>query len=97
MEEKKVQKTKTHNILLENRKKLIISGVLDVDSFNDEYVLIHTELGFLLIRGFDLRIKKLSLENADISVDGNISALEYTEDDIKKDNKNSFWSKLFKI
>lgn len=97
MEEKKVQKTKSHNILLENRKKLVISGVIDVDSFNDEYVLIHTELGFLLIRGIDLRIKKLSLESADISVDGNISALEYTEDDVKKNNKNNFLSKFFKI
>lgn len=95
MEEKKIQKPKHQNILLENRKKLIISGVLDVDSFNDEYVFIDTEMGFLMIRGHGLKIKKLSLENGECLVDGSISALEYTEEE-KKDKRTPFWSKLFK-
>jgi sporulation protein YabP len=96
MEEKKVQKPKSHNILLENRKKLNISGVLDVDSFNDEYILIDTELGFLVIRGVNLKIKKLSLENAEIAVDGNIASLEYTADDFSKEKGQGFFTKLFK-
>jgi sporulation protein YabP len=96
MEEKKIQKPKSHNVLLENRKKLNISGVLDVDSFNDEYILIDTELGFLVIRGLNLKIKKLSLESAEISVDGNIASLEYTADDSSKGKSPSFFSKLFK-
>jgi sporulation protein YabP len=96
MEEKKIQKTKAHNVLLENRKKLVISGVLDVDSFNDEYILIDTELGFLIVRGVTLKIKRLSLESGEIAIDGNICALEYTEDEKSKEKRSSFLSKLFK-
>jgi sporulation protein YabP len=96
VEEKKIQKPKSHNVLLESRKKLNISGVLDVDSFNDEYILIDTELGFLVIRGLNLKIKKLSLESSEISVDGNISSLEYTADDSSKGKSSNFFAKLFK-
>ena len=49
------------NIVLENREKLSISGVLDVLSFDDQIVILETELGLLTIKGENLRINKLSL------------------------------------
>ena len=50
------------NIVLENREKLSISGVLDVLSFDDQIVILETELGLLTIKGENLRINKLSLD-----------------------------------
>ena len=48
------------NLILENREKLSVSGVLDVLSFDDQVVIIETELGLLTIKGENLRINKLS-------------------------------------
>ena len=50
------------NIVLENREKLSISGVLDVLSFDDQIVILEIELGLLTIKGENLRINKLSLD-----------------------------------
>jgi len=56
IEEKKPIKSKVQNIILENREKLSISGVIDVESFNDECVVVDTDLGLLVIRGVDLTL-----------------------------------------
>ena len=52
------------NIVLENREKLSISGVLDVLSFDDQIIIVETELGLLTIKGEDLRINKLSIDTS---------------------------------
>ena len=50
------------NLVLENRNKLSISGVKDVLSFDDQVVIMETELGLLTIKGIDLKINKLSID-----------------------------------
>lgn len=50
------------NLILENREKLSISGVIDVLSFDDQMVILETELGMLTTKGEDLRITKLSID-----------------------------------
>ena len=50
IDDKKTQKTCVQNLILENREKLSISGVIDVESFNDEMVVVDTELGILVVR-----------------------------------------------
>lgn len=84
------------NIVLENREKLSITGILDVFSFDDQIIIIETELGILTIKGENLKINKLSLDTSDFTVDGKISSLAYSdsETNIKK-NKNIL-SKIFK-
>ena len=49
------------NLILENREKLTITGVVDVLSFDDQIVIVETQLGLLTIKGEELRINKLSL------------------------------------
>ncbi len=84
------------NIVLENREKLNITGILDVFSFDDQIIIIETELGLLTIKGEDLKINKLSLDTSDFTVDGKINSLTYSEsDNISKKNK-SFLNKIFK-
>ena len=72
------------NLVLENREKLTISGVIDVLSFDDQIVILETELGMLNIKGDDLRINKLSIDTQDVIIEGNIGSLTYNEKEEKK-------------
>ncbi len=67
------------NIILENREKLNITGVLDVLSFDDQIVILETELGLLTVKGENLRINKLSLDTSEVTIDGEIYQLAYSE------------------
>ena len=67
------------NLILENREKLSISGVLDVLSFDDQIVILETELGLLTVKGENLRINKLSLDTAEVIVDGESYNLGYSD------------------
>ena len=83
------------NLILENREKLNITGVLDVLSFDDQIVIVETELGLLTVKGEDLRINKLSTDTEEVIVEGNIFNLSYS--DKPAANKNlSFFNKIFK-
>ena len=84
------------NLILENRGKLSVSGVVDVLSFDDQVVIIETELGLLTIKGDSLRINKLSLDTADVIVDGEIYNLGYSEKDLEKKSGGGILGKIFK-
>ena len=83
------------NIVLENRNKLSVSGIKDVISFDDELVIIETELGLLTVKGNNLKINKLSIDTGDVSVEGEISNLGYS-DPTKKLQETGLFSKIFK-
>lgn len=83
------------NLVLENREKLSISGVLDVLSFDDQVVIVETELGLLTIKGENLRINKLSLDTSEVVVEGQIYNLVYSENDFDK-KSSGFLNKIFK-
>jgi len=83
------------NIVLENREKLNITGVLDVLSFDDQIVILETELGLLTVKGENLRINKLSLDSSKVIIDREINQLSYSEkDNIEK--SGGFLNKIFK-
>ena len=84
------------NIILENRNKLSITGVKDVFSFDDQIVILETELGMLTIKGTDIRINKLSIDTTDVIIEGGeINSINY-DDKTEKRNSGSILSKLFK-
>lgn len=83
------------NVILENRQKLSISGVLDVLSFDDQVVIVDTELGMLTVKGENIRINKLSLDTSDVVVEGDISNINYNDKGIDKKD-SSFLNKIFK-
>ena len=58
------------NLILENREKLTITGVVDVLSFDDQIVIVETQLGLLTVKGEDLRINKLSIDTSEVIVEG---------------------------
>lgn len=84
------------NLILENRGRLSISGVLDVLSFDDLVVMVETELGLLTVKGENLRINKLSIDTSEVIVEGDISYLAYSNKEAEKANKGSIISKIFK-
>lgn len=83
-----------HNLIIEDRKKINISGVEEVQSFDDESVVLLTTMGELTVRGSDIKIGKLSTESGDLSITGNIRALSYTDDDY--DSDRGFFSRIFR-
>ena len=96
MDERKTINTGViQNLILENREKLSISGVIDVLSFDDQVVMIETELGLLTVKGEELRINKLSIDTSEVIVEGNISHLSYSEKNQEK-SKGSLIGKIFK-
>lgn len=82
-----------HNVVMENRKRLNISGVSDVDSFDEQMIAVFTDMGELTIKGSDLHIIKLSVETGDLTVEGSIYGLVYADDGPKKEG---FLSKVFR-
>lgn len=84
------------NLILENRGKLSISGVLDVLSFDDQVVILETELGLLTVKGENIRINKLSIDTSEVIVEGDISSLDYSDKESEKNKGNNFISKIFK-
>ena len=83
------------NLVLENRNKLNVSGVKDVLSFDDELVVMETELGLLTVKGENIKINKLSIDTGDVIIDGEISNLSYN-DHSKKSQEAGLLSKIFK-
>ena len=96
IEETKKTTNVIQNIILENREKLNISGVLDVLSFDDQIIIVETELGLLTIKGENLKINKLNLDTAEVVLDGLVSSLAYSHADAMKKNATGFISKIFK-
>ena len=83
------------NIVLENRKKLSISGVNDVLSFDDQIVMVDTELGLLTVKGENIKINKLSLDTSEVIIEGDILSVSYNQT-IQDKSSGTLLSKLFR-
>ncbi|MBO5079070.1 MAG: sporulation protein YabP [Oscillospiraceae bacterium] len=68
-----------HKLTLNDRKKLTLTGVTEVMSFDDQSVVLETELGTLTVHGQQLQLKNLSLEGGQVAVEGEVAALIYAE------------------
>ena len=84
------------NLILENRGKLSISGVLDVLCFDDQVVIVETELGLLTVKGENIRINKLSIDTSEVIVEGDVSYMAYSDNKNAEKSKGNLISKIFK-
>jgi sporulation protein YabP len=94
-ERKSINSNIIQNLILENRSKLSVSGVLDVLSFDDQIIIIETELGLLTIKGDNLRINKLSIDTSEVIVEGEVNSISYSSKDLDK-KSDGFLGKIFK-
>jgi sporulation protein YabP len=88
-------KVKRQEIRMLNRKLLEVSGVMNVESFDSEEFLLETENGFLMIKGQNLHIKNLSLEQGLVVIEGLVNALLFVDANSQGKSKG-IWGKLFK-
>ncbi len=68
-----------HQLTLEGRERLTVSGVEDVERFDENTIVMSTTAGTLVITGENLHIGKLSLDGGELHVDGQIDALSYED------------------
>jgi len=68
---------RAHSIHIDNRMRISVTGVADVESFNEQEVMLITEAGPLNIVGSNLHLAKLNLEDGQISIEGELLALDY--------------------
>lgn len=80
MEEKRKTGNQQHKLVIDNREYMEINGVVHVDSFDDEEIILETEMGLLAIRGEELHIKHLNLEQGNLSIEGLVLELAYSEE-----------------
>jgi sporulation protein YabP len=92
-EEKNKKTEAPSGIVLNARRKLTVTGVEDVESFDENTIVLYTTGGLLVVRGQGLHIEKLSIDGGELSVEGTVDSLSYEEETVKQ---GGFWARLFK-
>nr|WP_243646870.1 sporulation protein YabP [Melghiribacillus thermohalophilus] len=80
---------------MSNRRLLDLTGVKEVDSFDNEEFLLQTTMGYLVIRGENLHMKNLDVEEGLVSIKGRIYEVAYLDNHQGEKTKGLF-NKLFK-
>ncbi|MDR6227098.1 sporulation protein YabP [Desmospora profundinema] len=97
MEEAYLQGKENHQVVMVGRNTLDVTGVVGVESFDSEEFLLHTECGYLGIRGNNLHIKNLNLEEGRVAIQGEFYEMSYLDDGSTRGEKaKSFLGRLFR-
>lgn len=94
MEERR-STTDLHQLALLGREKLQVDGVRNVGSFDRDEVILETEMGVLVIKGEDLHMHHLNLDQGKVALNGRVHSLTYAEDNLSQRSKG-FLGKLLK-
>ena len=87
----------SHQIMLYNREKGNLTGILDVISFDENTIVLDTDMGLLTVRGKALHVSRLTLEKGEVDIDGRIDSLTYSEQTASAGSKaESLLSRLFR-
>ena len=73
------QVRKSHKLVVNKRKTSLVTGVLDVLSFDLNEILLETEQGMMMVKGSDLHVNRLSLEKGEVDLSGNIDSITYAD------------------
>ena len=85
-----------HGINLFERKSLVIKGDKKIENFDSEQFLLETIMGFMVIKGSELELVKLDTLQGNVSIKGNVSVINYVEENTKKNKEESIFNRLFK-
>jgi len=95
-EQKEIPMSKTpHKVSIESRERVVITAVEDVDSFNENEVILLTNHGFITVTGQDLHISKLSMDEGQLIITGTIQSLDYADHEEERAKRGVF-SRVFK-
>ena len=87
------EKNFTHSVIMEKRKKMVVTGVKEVESFDENIIICTTEMGEMTVKGNGLHISGFNKETGDFSLDGTVCAVAYTDD---RKTGGSVFSRIFK-
>lgn len=85
-----------HRLMLQNRSVLSVTGIRDVVSFDENQVILDTDMGLLTMKGKDLHVSRLTLEKGEVDVDGTIDSLIYSSNEAYRKSGESLFSRLFR-
>ena len=88
--------TSSHSISISERKTINITGVKKIENFDSEQFLLETIMGFMVIKGSELELVKLDTLQGNVSIKGNVSGINYVEENTKKNKEESIFNRLFK-
>lgn len=88
--------TRTHRVTMTNRKTCSINGVNDVLSFDINEILLETEQGMLMIKGSELHVSRLTLDQGEVDVEGRIDSFTYSDVSTAARGNDSLLAKLFR-
>jgi sporulation protein YabP len=93
-----MQSVKRHFLSISDRKNFFFEGAKDLESFDDKSIVVITDKGILTIKGSELHIKTINLEEEKLEVTGNISSIAYNDSKGKSHGKSaeSFLKKILK-
>ena len=92
MEERKIP----HSLVLEDKAKLSISGVVDVDTFDEAKNVLFTDEDTLEVEGADLHIQKLNVSDGEMIIEGEINSMIYSGRDTYHAKGKGFFKRLIK-
>ncbi len=90
-----MEENKNHKVILENREKMTITAVEDVESFDDEKVVVITDMGTMTVTGGDFRISRLNVDDGQLVIEGEIDEVAYSNT-IRSDKSGGIFGKLFR-
>ena len=85
-----------HRLMMEDRGKMSMTGIVDVISFDEEQVVLDTDKGLLTIKGKDLCVSRLTLDKGEVDVDGQADSLVYSSNVSLRRSGESLLSRLFR-
>jgi sporulation protein YabP len=94
--EEKIGSNRQHKLILQNRGKGNITGICDVVSFDENEIVLDTDMGLLTVRGKELHVKRLTLEKGELDLEGQVDSLNYSSNAALKRSGDSFLNRLFK-
>ena len=94
--EEKIKQRRSHRLNMEDRKRLEMTGISDVISFDLNKILLETDYGVVTVKGDNLHVNRLSVEKGELDIDGSIQSLEYSEVSSFGKKGESFVSRLMR-
>ncbi len=95
MEEKSKQK-RSHRLHMEDRRKMEMTGITDVISFDLNKVILESDYGMICIKGSNLHVNRLSVEKGELDIDGTIESIVYSDVNSYAKKGESIIGRLFK-
>lgn len=87
---------KKHRLTLTERKHLVLEGVQHVGSFDEKEITLDTSLGFLALKGEDLHITQLNLDDGLLTVEGFVISLEFKENKTSRNRGKGILNRILK-